>query len=302
MKINIDQPPLNTSLMGVIRGVADYFELPLSTPALFGRTGHAFLINIHANVCPSGPYVWDIEPFIALLENSGIRMENHGFFGPNNSLEERRELEETLRQKLDGGLPCSLLNLDNQLITGYDEDGFHCVQPWECDFPPPRLTNGSWREMGGEIHASFFSYSQVERLDTAFSIQRSLLYALDLTDNPESHTLPGYTCGTGAYDVWIQAVKDGLGSTHGNWWNATVWAECRKMAAEYFREIAGGYPACSEMALELALSFDGISRNLESVSKAELPADEKADLLAETRDAENGALPLMGELAENIET
>ncbi len=76
----------------------------------------------------------------------------------------------------------------------------------------------------------------------------------------------------------------------------------QEMAAEYFREIAGGYPACSEMALELALSFDGISRNLESVSKAELPADEKADLLAETRDAENGALPLMGELAENIET
>ena len=176
------------------------------------------------------------------------------------------------------------------------------MQPWECDFPPPGLTFGSWREMGSEIHASFYSYSRVERLDTAFSIQRSLLYALDLTASPEDHTLTGYTCGTKAYDVWIQGVNDGLGSTHGNWWNATVWAECRKMGAEYFREIARGYPACSELALELARCFDGISRNLEAVSKAELPAGDKAGLLAKARDAENGALPLMEKLAENIET
>ena len=44
---NLKQPPLNTTMMGVLKSAADYHGLGLSEPMVFGLSGHAFLINIH---------------------------------------------------------------------------------------------------------------------------------------------------------------------------------------------------------------------------------------------------------------
>ena len=57
---NLDQAPHNTTLMGVLRGVVDYCGLDISDATLYGSSGHAFVINIHAELCPSGPYCWDL--------------------------------------------------------------------------------------------------------------------------------------------------------------------------------------------------------------------------------------------------
>ena len=301
MRLEITQPPLNTSLMGVIKGVADFFGNEITTSALFGRTGHAFLMNIGEDLCPSGPYVWNMEPFIALLENSGIVMKEHGFFDAKSSPEDRAQLEETLRSELAEGRPCSILNMDNQIISGYDESGFICIQPWECDFPPKHLTFGSWMEMAEEIHACFFSFSQVVRLDAAFCIQRSLLFALDqLRDNPVQSF--GGVSGIKAYDCWIRGIEAGHGTGHGNWWNGTVWSECRKMASGYFREIASGFPGIEGPALELSEVFGEIASRLSGVSEKELEQHRKSELLREAKSLEEGTVPLIEELAETIET
>ena len=69
---NLRQPPLNTTQMGVLRGLADYFGLDVSTATLFGGTGHAFVINIHEAMCPSGPYLWHPGRFNQLVRNIGI--------------------------------------------------------------------------------------------------------------------------------------------------------------------------------------------------------------------------------------
>ena len=48
---------------------------------------------------------------------------------------------------MDEDSPCSLLNMENQLITGYDDTGFDTAQPWcphNKDFPPRRLSSGTW--------------------------------------------------------------------------------------------------------------------------------------------------------------
>jgi hypothetical protein len=44
---NLHQPPFKSTLFGVIRGIATYFDLPYSDAFLFGASGHAFLMNIH---------------------------------------------------------------------------------------------------------------------------------------------------------------------------------------------------------------------------------------------------------------
>ena len=297
MKMNIAQAPFNTSLMGVIRGVADFLEIDLSTPSLYGRSGHAFMINIHEAICPSGPYCWNIDSFIKLLGNCGIKMKMHGFYSTDSTDAERESLERVIKQELESGNPCCVVNLDYQLITGFDDTGFVCTQPWKMDFPPSHLSFGSWEEWKDEIHACFFSFEKIEIPKSADSILQSLKFALDLGENPSTHTMSPYACGVIAYDLWIDGVKNGYGAEHGNWWNGTVWSECRKEGALFFGEIAREFPSFSETALKLKELYNLTGDLLSEISDKELADSSKIEKLLEAKKYEEEALTLINELA-----
>ena len=97
-----------------------------------------FLINIHEQLCTSGPYCWNTAGFERLIGNLGLRRADLGFFSSDSRPEDRHKIEAQLRTALDQNIPCALLNLENQLITGYDDAGFLTAQPWapHVNFPP----------------------------------------------------------------------------------------------------------------------------------------------------------------------
>ena len=278
---NLKQPPLNTTLMGVLRGVLDYYHIQVSTPMAYGGSGHALLINIHELLCPSGPYCWNREPFLRLTKNLGIEMIDHGFFSSENSQEDRRRVEAVLVEHLVEGTPCSLLNMENQLILGYDDTGFITTQPWgpHHDVTPKHLAFGSWEEFGDEVHVNFFTFGKLEPANERKTLLDSLEYAVDLFRNPTAHTSEPYGVGPRAYANWMAAVRKGEGSSHGNWWNATVWAECRTMASEYFGEIAEKYPSVAAQANELASAHGALSDGLRRASDKEMDSEVKIELL-----------------------
>lgn len=41
----------------------------------------------------------------------------------------RAKAERELREALDRGIPCSLINFNDLVIDGYDDSGFFCAQP-----------------------------------------------------------------------------------------------------------------------------------------------------------------------------
>jgi hypothetical protein len=290
---NIKQPPLNTSLMGVICGVMNYYDIKMSNGMAYGGSGHAFIINIHDVVCPSGPYCWKYDGFITLLKNLGLRMTDLGFFSKDNTREDRKKVEDAVRQHLNAREPCALQNMDNQIIYGYDEERLLLTQPWGdcCEVTPATLTFETWKEFGDEVHVEFFSYKKVQAADDTKIITRSLQYALDIFKNPQKYTFEKYTIGAGAYDIWMKAHQQGTAHAHGNWWNATVWSECRCMAAEYFAEIAGKYSgAISERARELSAQYKEIAELLKQVSDKEKPAEEKITLLKQIKEKETTAI------------
>jgi hypothetical protein len=117
--------PSHTTLMGVVKGALNRHGTGVDDPTVFGASGHAFLINIHQQLCPSGPYCWKREARICLIRNLGLELHDLGFFSPQNTMEERAAVEKQLKESLAEGIPCSLLNLENQLITGYDRPRLH---------------------------------------------------------------------------------------------------------------------------------------------------------------------------------
>ncbi|MDR3688200.1 MAG: hypothetical protein P4L46_02390 [Fimbriimonas sp.] len=236
--LEVGVPPFNCTFMGMMRGVADAFGNPISNPMLYGGSGHAFVIHIHKELCPSGPYCWDRSPVFGLLRNIGLVTEDLGFFGGDAPASRREAVEARLRAEIDAGRPAGLVNMEFQLITGYDETGFLTSQPWPGhDFPPRHLTFGTWSELGHEVHVNFFALAPCDPIDTRRAIAESLRFAIGLYDEPGTYAGPHYGMGPEAYHLWKDALAQ-HGISHGNWWNATVYAECRRRAGEYFLEVA----------------------------------------------------------------
>jgi len=297
----LTMPPFNTTLVGVLKGVAAYFGLPHSDPMLFGASGHAFLINIHEQLCPSGPYCWNTTGFDRLIGNLGLRRADLGFFGPDSSVQDRSQVEAQLRSALDQGIPCALLNLENQLITGYDDTGFFTARPWaqNVNYPPARLSFGAWPELGAQFHINFYTFAQCPTAALTTRVLESLAYAVDLFRHPQQHHLPGYHTGPSAYAAWKTAVPE-FGAGHGQWWNATVWWECRRMAAAYFTEIAGLTPAAAEPADALSHIYSEIADLLGQLRDKGLPAAEKITLLDRAASAEAVAIEKIIPLAAQL--
>jgi|TARA_B100002003_G_C14155253_1_gene556060 hypothetical protein len=302
--VNIEglaMPPLNTTFMGVLKGASDYYKFNSSTPMIFGASGHAFLINIHKRLDPSGPYVWRRDLADPLVENIGLRMTDLGFYSPQSSEKDRPGVEGKLRDALDKGFPCFLINLENQLITGYDNTGFFTDQPWERNFPPARLSFGSWQELGDQFHVNFYILEKVTPSDRLTTTLDSLAYAVDLHENPSTHSHQQYGVGPDAYAQWIDAAAD-YGASHGNWWNGTVWSECRTMASGYFAEIGKEYSRVSRQASQLEKAYAEIATDLQTASSREMDSGEKVKLLGATAEREAAAIKMVADLANSLRT
>ncbi len=295
---NLRQPPFNTCLVGVVKGALDYYGSSASSAAAFGGSGHAFLVNIHEQLCPSGPYCWKYEEFYPLVRNLGLEMVELGFCHNGSTPEERSALERKVREHLDKGEPCGMGNMDNQLIYGYDDSRLLATQPWTTcvDTTPPRLTFGTWAEFGKEIHATFWAFKKAPAADESKIIRDSLRYAVDLFENPRSHSPEQYATGPAAYDNWVKAVETGQGASHGSWWNAMVWSECRAMAGAWFEEIANKHSNVSSQARRLGSAYTDIAARLEKVSNKEMDSGEKIRIVREAKALEQEAIGNVGKL------
>ncbi|QUI24188.1 MerR family transcriptional regulator [Vallitalea pronyensis] len=287
---NLHQAPDHSTLMGTIKGVADFYSLNLSPEMLYGLTGQAFMINIHEELCPSGPYCYNLTAFIELLKNVGIEMKNCGFFTKSSTTKEREQIEKTIKEHLDSNNPCALLNMEYQLITGYDDTGFITTQPWSTDFPPGHLTYGTWEEIGNEIHMSIFTFNSVQQKPIDEMIKVALYSALEINTNPDQYTTKPYFTGLEAYDVFIKAIEDGHGSGQGNRWNATVWGECRNMASTFFKQLSDVYPNLSNDFLSLSHDYKLIGESLLKISESNLPIVPRIDVLKEIKSIESVAI------------
>jgi len=258
-------------------------------------------MNIHKELCPSGPYCWNQLPFLKLLRNLGIEMVDQGYFHFGSSESERKKVERLLVENLDKGVPCSLMNMENQLINGYDDTGFLTSQPWPgMDFPPKHLEFGTWCELGEEIHLTFYTFNKIEPADMGKMGIDCMKYAVDLYRNPENHTSADYGVGPKAYSNWITAVKNGHGSSHGNWWNAMVWAECRGMASQYFDGFADGVPQLASCANNLSADYKFIAESLSKASDKELDDDQKISILEQSASREAECILKIEELLEKL--
>jgi hypothetical protein len=208
------------------------------TPAwVYGGSGHAFVLNVHDVVCPSGPTAWDRRPFWDLCRNLGIETEVVTS-GPEDSLDDMRRLAwDKARTAIDQGLPCYGWELDipeYYLIYGYDETGYY--------YRGPRAERGAgplpWERLG-ESEIGVVEVNVV-RPGAIAGDRRTLVdvidFALEWAESPNQWMSPGYHSGDSGYEIWRKALEGGLADGFGCSYNAQVWAECRYYAWAFLEE------------------------------------------------------------------
>jgi hypothetical protein len=97
MIFEVEVPPFDSTFMGVIKGVADFYSLRHSSAMIYGASGYAFFLNIHETLCPSGPYSFNREPIYVLLANLGLQVTDLGFFSNGSTKGERDRVERTIK-------------------------------------------------------------------------------------------------------------------------------------------------------------------------------------------------------------
>lgn len=227
-----------TTHMGCLKSCLDYLGEDISDAWLYGGTGHAFVINMHPELCPSGPTAWMYVMLFELAGNLGCKIE--GVFAeqsePEFAAKQKRAFDH-IRQAIDKGLPCYGWELDIPefyVINGYDDTGCYYKGVNMDAFAGPK----PWQEMGqSDIGMlELYSVDRVTPLDDAQVVKAAFQAALKHASGTNQWIFDDYRSGLAGFDTWIAAMATGKADLGGLSYNAAVWSECRRYAVDFLVE------------------------------------------------------------------
>jgi len=312
---NLRWTPRWVSHLGCVKGCLDYLGLNVSDAWLFGATGHAFIINVHDVVCPSGPTAWNTEMLRKLGKNVGYASPGLSASRDDADFEQKRKLIwENAKLALDNGLPTygwELAIPEYYVVCGYDDVGYYYSGPL-CDGvagPKP------WEELGASDVGVLEMYSilQGEPADDRTTVKEALAFALAFAQSPAEWVFPKYKAGIAGFVKWIKALEDGTAHGLGAAYNAAVWQECREFAVEFLKEAKerlGGpvgpfdeaiahYEVVAEKLKVVAERFPFLGRQPEHI-RDEGRRAEAAEALRAARKAEEAGLAALANIRDEL--
>ena len=264
--------PRWVSHIGCLKGCLNFLKMPVSDAWLYGGTGHAFVLNIAPNVCPSGPTGWNTETFIKLGENIGYTFNTICGWKGNEDIRHLQERAwDLVKDAINRNVPCYGWEMDIPefyVIYGYDERGYFISGP-NSDEGKGSI---SWRNLGtSEIGVvEVRSVRLTKPASDKKTVKDALTYSLEYARKPERWTDPKSKGGLEGYDAWITSIEKGTAIHFGLAYNAAVWAECRKFAVGFLKEVQKRFDdSLLNPILEKAIAhFSTVSANLELASNA----------------------------------
>ncbi|MCK5526319.1 MAG: hypothetical protein KAJ05_04175 [Candidatus Latescibacteria bacterium] len=262
--------PMWVTHLGCLQGCLNYLGVHVSDAWLFGASGHAFILNMHEVVCPSGPTAWDTERMPALFENVGCELDGVSGHKSQDDFPDKQKMAwEKVRSALESDFPCYGWELDIPefyVIHGYDDTGYYFNGPL-CDSGKGPLP---WRKLGDtEIGAlEVIVVRPGKPASPEQTVRQALNFALEHSGSPEKWIFPKYQAGLAGYDLWIEALLENKAHGFGTAYNAVVWAECRRFAADFLREAKARLDGSLHPLFDEAiLHYTEVSRNLGKVSE-----------------------------------
>jgi hypothetical protein len=194
-------------------------------------------LNIHGELCPSGPTAWRKEQIYKLAQNVGCNIHILSAFKDAPDFAERQKAAwDEVEKAIDEGLPCYGWELEipeYYLICGYDGENY-----LYSGYAKEQGTK-RWNELGKSEIGVIENHivSPAEAADDKKTVRDALEFAIEHTKEPEKFSFNNlYKCGLDGYDQWIGVLDKGQVSKGGMSFNVQVWNECRQNAFAFLKE------------------------------------------------------------------
>ena len=217
----------------------DFLKLEVSDGWLYGGTGHAFVLNIHDDLGPSGPTAWKAGPVFRLGRNLGYKVQGVQAFksDPAGLAEGQQQAWSLVRDAIDDGIPCFGWELEvpeYYVVYGYDEAGYYISGPGCNEGRGPK----PWTELGdtGIGVLEMYRLQQGPAAEDEQVLKEALAFALEHATDTHKWVFPDYHAGLAGYEAWIDALQNGRADAMGMAYNTAVWKECRGFAAQFLQE------------------------------------------------------------------
>jgi len=269
---NLRWRPKWVSHLGCVKGCLDYLGIKMSDAWLYGGTSHAFVLNIHEKLCPSGPTAWKTMMLFEGGVNLGYEFEaSFGFKQGNEKFAELQEKTwEFVKQSMDEGMPIYGWELEMPefyVVYGYDDVGYYYSGPMADEGKGPK----HWNELGtsdiGLIEV--YSVKPGTAKDDAIIVKSALENALKHASNPEEWIfVDNYASGLKGYDTWMNALETGTADRYGTGYNLEVWKECRHYAVGFLKEAKKQLEGVANLLFDESLShYQVVANNLSQVAE-----------------------------------
>jgi DNA-binding HxlR family transcriptional regulator len=263
--------PRWVSHLGCIEGCLKYMKNTISTGWLYGGTGHAFVLNIAEDLCPSGPTAWRPLMLFQLAHNMGYEIKGvYAHKGQPDFPKLQEDAWDHVKTAIDNDIPCYGWEVggipEYYVVSGYDDVGYYYSGAVGTEIEGPR----KWQDVGTSDIGVLEMYSVLETptSEPEVVVKHALEKILHHTTNPDEWIFDGYTSGIPGYDVWIKAVKKGTAHSMGLAYNAVVWAECRKYGVEFLKEAKKRLSKEIRPLFETSIDhYEEVSKNLDRVTK-----------------------------------
>ena len=297
-ELTLSQPPLNATFMGVILGTGQHFDTGLNVSEYYAESGFAYAVNIHPELCPSGPYCWNHVPILDAMRHLGIDGGRLEFDAFANTREDRIAIAEKVQEGFKEGV-VSMEGLEHQLIVECDTDNMTFAMPWDnaVDSCLKELSWEAWVNHHEPPPFGFYRFSTSEIAPKDQRIRQAIKVALTIYESPVTFETEDYKFGPNAFNQWCHGLENKEADKHGHWWNCMVWSECRHFAAEYFRDWPLG---SNDHASQLASIFKQSSDLLEKASPHDLSNEQKIDFIRQIETLEKQVPLLLRSLESDI--
>ena len=266
LKNAINVNPLWSSYVTCLKAISDYCDLKYSTPWIYGGCGHAFILNVTADLCPSGPTAFSDRPMASLFRNLGIGLYGTIFDKHDPEFDRKqKEAWEMTCQAIDNNMPTFGWELgipEYGIIYGYDNENYLF---YDCQ---GKTQSRKWDTLGKTdigVVSIFSANSEDKTADINKILKDTFTFALEFSKHNKELTYPLYANGLKAYDVWIDALEKEKYNPFGLAYNSAVWTECRTMAVEFLREASKQLK--SHLLDNLIEHYDVVSWSLQKVAK-----------------------------------
>jgi len=175
--------------LGCIKGCLDYLGVEATDSWLFGASGHALIINMAHDTCPSGPTAWKTMDLFRLGRNIGYNID--GVFAhksmPDFS-EKRKNAWEYIKTEIESDHPCygwELEVAEFYVINGYDDVGYYYNGPQCHEGAEPK----PWNDVGdtGIGIVELYSVEKGKASEDLKTVKDALEFALDHAKNWEKY-------------------------------------------------------------------------------------------------------------------